>query len=98
VRQGAGEGHRRALGARGGAPPRTRVGVGVARRGREGEGKRERERERGAHLGVQIWRSPSPKPRAPWGERGGGEEVAARKNQMRERERREGGAQGRHGR
>jgi hypothetical protein len=43
------------------------------RRGRAGKKKGEvegkRERERGAHLGVQIRRSPSPKPRAPRGER-----------------------------
>jgi hypothetical protein len=31
--------------------------------------RKRRERGRGAHLGVQIGRSPSPKPRAPWGER-----------------------------
>jgi hypothetical protein len=57
----------------------------------EGEEKRERERERGAHLEVQIQRSPSPKPRAPRRERDGGEEVATWENQMKERERKEGG-------
>jgi hypothetical protein len=36
---------------------------------KKGEGEGKRERERGAHLGVQIWRSPSLKPRAPRGER-----------------------------
>jgi hypothetical protein len=51
-----------------------RGGGGEEREG-EGEG-------RGAHLGVQIRRSPSLKPRTPWGERerGGGEEVDAREN------------------
>jgi hypothetical protein len=67
--------------------------VGRREEERRGEGKRERERERGAHLGVQIRRSLSPKPRAPWErERDGGEEVAARENQMTETERREEGA------
>src|SRR5688572_30197362 len=47
---------------------------GGAHGGRKGRG-REREGGGGAHLGVQIWRSPSPKPRAP---RGREREVAAR--------------------
>jgi hypothetical protein len=48
--------------------PRARRGR--ARNARRGEGRggvgEEREGE-GTHLGVQIWRSPSPKPRAPRG-------------------------------
>jgi hypothetical protein len=51
-------------GARDGA---TGGALGRRRKGR-GKGERERNREgegRGAHLGVQIWRSLSPKPRAP---------------------------------
>jgi hypothetical protein len=56
-------------GARGSAARATRdARQGVVRGGgrRRGWGGGEREGE-GAHLGVQIRRSPSPKPRAPWG-------------------------------
>jgi hypothetical protein len=71
-------------------------GVGwVARRGEEweGEGKRERERERGGELTsgsksddhhLQNLGHHGER------ERGGGEEIVARENQMKERERREG--------
>jgi hypothetical protein len=71
--------------------------VGVACRGEEGEGKRERERERGGEL---TSGSKSGDHRLQnlghhgERERGGGEEVAARENQMRERERREGARMG----
>jgi hypothetical protein len=60
--------------------------MGRAQGGRAGDevrggGGEEREGEgRGAHLGVQIRRLPSPKPRAPRGRERGGEEVAAREN------------------
>jgi hypothetical protein len=58
-------------GARDGSRGRvTGAGEGGAQGRRKGKG-RGRERERGAHLGFQIRRSPSPKPRAPRGGRGG---------------------------
>jgi hypothetical protein len=75
----------------------VRGGGGVARRGGEGEGKRERERESERESGGEYTSG------SKFGdhrlqnlghhrgrERGGGEEVAAQENQMRERERREG--------
>jgi hypothetical protein len=74
----------RAAGAQGRprGPPGARAGraCGGRRKGRGRRGEREGE-GRGAHLGVQIRRSPSLKPRAQRGrERGGGEEVAAWEN------------------
>jgi hypothetical protein len=70
---------------------------GRARGGEEGRGGggRQRGRGRGELLGVRIRRSPFPKPRAQWEERGGGEEVAMREklNEGKGREGR-GGAHG----
>jgi hypothetical protein len=68
-------------GARQQGPQDARAqGKREGRAGREKGRQRGREREgRRAHLGVQIWRSPSPKPRAQRGREGdGGEDVAAR--------------------
>jgi hypothetical protein len=91
VARGCG-GHRVAV-ARGGLGPPEREGARPqgpqdtrAQGKREGRAGREKGRQRGreregrrAHLGVQIWRSPSPKPRAQRGTEGdGGEDVAAR--------------------
>jgi hypothetical protein len=97
ARWGKEKGHCRAPGGRGRAAPRT---WGAARRGGEGEGKRERERER-ERGGELTSGSKSDDHRLQnlghhrERERGGGEEAAARENQMRERERREGRAWGR---
>jgi hypothetical protein len=67
--------------------------VGVARRGEEGAGIRERERERGGELTSGSKSSDHHLQNLGHHEereRGGGEEVVARENQMKERERREG--------
>jgi hypothetical protein len=94
------------LPGRGGMGPRDARAQGKreGRTGREKGRERGREREgRRAHLGVQIRRSPSPKPRAQRGREGdGGEEVAAREK-MNEGKGREGrgrawGGAGRQGR
>jgi hypothetical protein len=84
-----------------GPPPRACEGAGggVAHRGEEGEGKIEREREReregeltsGSKSGDHRLQNLGHHGER---ERGGGEEVATRENQMREREIREGGAHG----
>jgi hypothetical protein len=74
----------RAAGARRGGREGLQGRAQGGRAGEEGRGGEGEEREgegRGAHLGVQIRRSPSLKPRAQRGrERGGGEEVVAREN------------------
>jgi hypothetical protein len=105
ARWGPGEGRRRALGAGGGGRAARggggggEGGGGVARRGGEGEGKRERETER--ERGGELTSGPKSGDHRLQNlghheerERGGGEEVAARENQMRERERREGTRRG----
>jgi hypothetical protein len=72
-RVGEGAGPRRRRAGRAGAHACRGKREG-ARRGRRGGRGRERERrreERGAHLGIQLRQSPSPKPRAPQGDRGG---------------------------
>jgi hypothetical protein len=82
----------RARGSGAGAEPPGGCATGRkgARRGEErGGGGEEREGEgRGAHLGVQIRRSPSPKPRAPpRGERDGREREVAAREKSNERKR-----------